>query len=242
MYIGSHEAGGVPSSFFVGHIAEVRIYSGSLIGAIIESNYSSSYYSTYVSASVTTPTPTPTPTDTPTPTALPTATSTPTLTPSSTPAPTETPTPTPTFTPSPTPSSTPTQTSTPTSTPTLEPTSTPTITPTSTPTPTPTPIPKKLNVPIAQYSTDYEFGLGREVITPTNINFEYGQNIILNASQNKYSFDYYEIHAPITIVASDLYYITYRGFTASFDPRTEVKLNINTDVTGSNSPIIAHYR
>jgi hypothetical protein len=148
-------------------------------------------------------------------------------------------TPTPTPTPEPTATATPvpaTETPTPTPTPTPEPTATATVTP------TPTAAPIKLNVPIAQYSTDYRFGLGRETITPNDINFEYGQTVVLNASQNKYSFDYYEIHSPITVVSSDLYYIAYRGFTASFDPRTEVKMNINTDVTGSNSLIIARYR
>lgn len=89
---------------------------------------------------------------------------------------------------------------------------------------------------------DSTFGLGSETISPYSHSFEPSDKIKLVASQKYYSFDYYEIHSPITIVGSDFFYITNRGFTASFDPRTEVLMNVDADVTGSNSLIIAHYR
>jgi len=89
---------------------------------------------------------------------------------------------------------------------------------------------------------DSTFGLGSETISPYSHSFETNDQITLLASQKYYSFDYYEIHSPITIVGSDFFYITNRGFTASFDPRTTVLMNVDTDVTGSNSLIIAHYR
>jgi hypothetical protein len=89
---------------------------------------------------------------------------------------------------------------------------------------------------------DSTFGLGSETISPYSHSFEPNDQIKLVASQKYYSFNYYEIHSPITIARSDLSYITYNGFTASFDPRTDVYMNVNADVTGSNSLIIAHYR
>lgn len=111
---------------------------------------------------------------------------------------------------------------------------------------------KKLNVPIGEYFLEgnpnmndqnhYLFGLGKEKVYPYEAGFSYGENIVLDATQNKYSFDYYEIHAPITVVSSKLFYNTAYGFTASLDPRTEVKMNIDGDVSGSDSPIIARYR
>ena len=111
---------------------------------------------------------------------------------------------------------------------------------------------KKFNVPIGEYFLEgvpkmndqnhYLFGLGKEKVYPLEGGFEYGENIVMNATEKKYSFDYFEIHSPITVVTSDLFYTTIYGFTASFDPRTEVKLTIDTDVSGSSSPIIARYR
>jgi hypothetical protein len=111
---------------------------------------------------------------------------------------------------------------------------------------------KKFNVPIGEYFLEgvpkmndqnhYLFGLGKEKVYPLEGGFEYGENIVMNATEKKYSFDYFEIHSPITVVTSDLFYTTIYGFTASFDPRTEVKLTIDTDVSGSDSPIIARYR
>jgi hypothetical protein len=111
---------------------------------------------------------------------------------------------------------------------------------------------KKFNVPIGEYFLEgvpkmndqnyYLFGLGKEKVYPLEGGFEYGENIVMNATEKKYSFDYFEIHSPITVVSSDMFYITAYGFTASYDPRTEVKMTIDTDVSGSNSPIIARYR
>ena len=111
---------------------------------------------------------------------------------------------------------------------------------------------KKLNIPIGEYFLEgvpymndqnyYLFGLGKEKVYPLEGGFEYGENIVLNATEKKYSFDYFEIHSPITVVTSDMFYTTIYGFTASYDPRTEVKMTIDTDVSGSSSPIIARYR
>ena len=100
----------------------------------------------------------------------------------------------------------------------------------------------KLNVYAVDYLSNSFFGLGNETVTPIDAGFSYGDRVSLIASQKKYSLDYYEIHSPITIAKSDLSYITCYGFTASFDPRTDVFMNINADVSGSNSLIVARYR
>jgi hypothetical protein len=112
---------------------------------------------------------------------------------------------------------------------------------------------KNFNVPIAEYvllegkpimndTQHYFFGLGKEYIKPGVGGFLYGDKVVMNATQKKYSFDYYEIHSPITVVESKNFFITYYGFTASFDPKTEVCLTTDQDISGSSSPIIAHYR
>ena len=89
---------------------------------------------------------------------------------------------------------------------------------------------------------DLNFGLGPEYVTPYNYKFVNGEKVMLNCTQNHYSFDYYEIRSPITVTNSSHCYVTYRGFTASFDPRTEVNLNYHGDIVGKNSLIIARYR
>jgi hypothetical protein len=148
------------------------------------------------------------------------------------------PTPTPTITPTPTSTPTPTITPTPSQTPTATPTPTPTITPT--PTPTPTPTTRLLSLePVLQGNVP--FNLGQEYITPSNYQFTFGEKVWLSATQKYYSFDYYEIHAPITVTNSSNCFITCYGFTASFDPRTEVKLNTSQDIVGKDSLIIARY-
>ena len=88
---------------------------------------------------------------------------------------------------------------------------------------------------------DTTFGLGPEFITPYNHSFQTGDRLWLEASQTRYSFDYYEIRYPITIQNSNFWFVTNRGFTASFDPRTEVNLNYSNDIVGNKSLIIARY-
>jgi hypothetical protein len=186
---------------------------------------------------VPTDTPTPTPTDTPVPTDTPEPTPTETPLPTDTPVPTDTPTPTPTETPVPT--DTPAPTDTPTPTPTPAPTDTPV--PTDTPTPTPTPVGPVINVSPVLYG-DAHFYLGQEIISPISYSFNYGEVVTLSASQTYYAFDYYEVHEPAVVVESSFFYKTYKGFVASFDPRTKVQLNYNSSITGSNGLIIARYR
>ena len=82
-----------------------------------------------------------------------------------------------------------------------------------------------------------------EIISPKDFNFTPGDIIKLSASQNRYSFDYYEIWAPNIIINSECHFFqTIWGFYASFDPNTEVQLNDINDISGSNATIIARYR
>jgi hypothetical protein len=81
-----------------------------------------------------------------------------------------------------------------------------------------------------------------ETITPSGSYFFPGDIITMVASQNRYSFDYYEVWAPNVVIESTCAYPTLFGFVASFDPRTKVQLNSLGDITGSNSNIIARYR
>lgn len=147
----------------------------------------------------------------------------------------------PCFEPTPTPTPTPTETPQPTDTPTPTPTTTPQPTDTPTPTPTPTPTTRLFDIGPALQG-DLDFYLGVETISPNNFRFEYGDAVWLNASQNKYSFDYYEIYAPVTVLNSSYCFISCYGFTASFDPRTQVQLNTASDIIGNKSLIIARYR
>ena len=101
---------------------------------------------------------------------------------------------------------------------------------------------KRIKIPVVDYHFNTFFGLGQESIQVSQSAFTYGDIIVMDATQKKYSFDYYEIHSPVTIVRSDEYYITYLNYTASFDPKTEVCLTTNEELSGSSSPIIAHYR
>lgn len=207
-----------------------------------------------------TPTITETPTSTPTPTATVTATvsETPTSTPSATP--TKTPTPTPTITESPTttPTKTPTPTVTQTSTSTPTPSVTQTVTPTATNTPTPTITPTTSPLPVIKIEpylgqkTIYLVATGEgineeymrsiETINPYNSRFTPGSRVMLEATQHQFSFDYYEIYPPNTIYNSSYWFITAGGFTASFDPNTEVILNSTGSLYGNNRTIIARYR
>ena len=151
--------------------------------------------------------------------------------------PTSTPTPTSTDTPTPTPTDTPV----PTDTPTPTPTETPAPTHTPTPTPTPTPVGPIINASPVLYG-DAQFYLGPEIISPVSYSFNYGEIVTLSASQTYYAFDYYEVHEPAVVVESSFFYKTYKGFVASFDPRTKVQLNYDSSITGSNGLIIARYR
>jgi hypothetical protein len=81
-----------------------------------------------------------------------------------------------------------------------------------------------------------------EVVEPRDFTFTAGDIITLSPTQNRYSFDYYEIWEPITVVNSSYSYRTVWGFVASFDPYTQVRVNYDGDITGSNAKIIARYR
>jgi hypothetical protein len=236
---------------FVGDIGQVFIYDAVLSSSDILQNFEATEETYYPPA---TPTPTPTITPTASPTPTPTITLTNTLTPttSQTPSPTETPTPTATSTITPTPSYTETPTPTPTVTVTITPSITLTSTPSYTPTTTPTITPNTgrwLNISALPASTNYSWPSdnmpdiqGSEYISPRNYNYTYGEIVRLSATQKLYSFDYYEIHAPIELVQSSYCYTTAYGFVASYDPNTTVKLNYDGYITGSFGKIIARYR
>jgi len=163
-------------------------------------------------------------------------------------------------TPTPTPTSTPTpsvtQTSTPTPTPTVTPTVTQTSTPTSTPTPTITPSSTtyaKFSIsPLNYNSTEFPLWKGStfafndqktEQIYPINQVISNGDIVQLSASQVYYSFDYYAIYPPHTIYsAGAFWYTTIKGFTASYDPNTIVRVGRDMNITGSDGSIRAIYR
>ncbi len=87
---------------------------------------------------------------------------------------------------------------------------------------------------------------GSEVVEPYESQFEPGDVVQLIASQNKYSFDYFEIWSPNTVHTSTSFYVTAYGFTASYDPRTKVILNNTGSIIGTNEGnrygIVARYR
>lgn len=131
--------------------------------------------------------------------------------------------------------------------PLVTPTPTPVPTDTPTPTPSPTPLPPTLILaidPLLYVSST--FPLGPEFIAPYSASFQVGDNVQLSASQQFYSFDYYEIWSPNTVACSSYSYISMFGFTASFDPRTVVTLNNTSSIVGTNYRtrygIVAHYR
>jgi hypothetical protein len=250
---------------FVGDIGQVFIYDAVLNSAEILQNFDDTK-ETYYPPATPTSTPTPTSTETPTPTPTPSVTSTPTTTPTpsvtqtSTPTPTstETPTPTPTpsvtstSTPTPTPSVTQTATSTPTVTPSVTQTSTPTTTPTPTITPSSTEYERFSISPLNYNSTEFPLWKGStfvlndqktEQIYPSNQIISNGDIIQLSATQQYYSFDYYAIYPPHTIYsAGAFWYTTVKGFTASYDPNTIVKIGSDVNITGSDGGIRAIYR
>jgi hypothetical protein len=90
------------------------------------------------------------------------------------------------------------------------------------------------------------FGLGAETVTPYSASFVPGDHVALTASQERYSFDYYEIWPPNTVYQSDCFYPTMFGFTASFDPKTIVVLNQTSSIVGTSLRtgvgIVARYR
>jgi hypothetical protein len=82
-----------------------------------------------------------------------------------------------------------------------------------------------------------------EQIYPSNQAISNGDIIQLSASQVYYSFDYYAIYPPHTIYsAGAFWYTTVKGFTASYDPNTIVKIGATVNITGSNAGIRAIYR
>lgn len=243
---------------YIGDIAEVFIYNSVLTSSEVLQNFDATKDTYYPPTPTPTATVTPTVTESPTPT--PTISETPTSTPTSTPSvtPTETPTPTPTITESPTttPTKTPTPSVTQTSTPT--PSVTQTVTPTATNTPTPTITPTTSPLPVLKIepylgqSTIYMVAPGEAInqtymrdyedINPYDARFVPGSIVSLSATQNKFSFDYYEVYPPNTIYESSFWYVTYKGFTASYDPNTKVVLNSTGSVYGNSKSIIARYR
>lgn len=122
---------------------------------------------------------------------------------------------------------------TPTPTPTS--TNTPTPTPTFTPTPTPTPIVPSICVPVS-YTNPYDnyivrgaftnpvFPLGSEYASATPVyDANFGWYYQLDCTQEKYSFDYYAIYSPLTVMSSGAQkYNTLYGFIASYDPKTKI--------------------
>jgi hypothetical protein len=84
---------------------------------------------------------------------------------------------------------------------------------------------------------------GTEQVNPCGQTFNVGDVIQLHASQMLYSFDYYAIYPPHTIYsAGAFWYTTVKGFTASYDPNTYVKIGEAVSITGSNAKIRAIYR
>jgi hypothetical protein len=212
---------------YVGDIGQTFIYDRAIDSSEVFQNFDATEETYYPVTP--TPTPTPTSTTTPTPTATPTE-----VPPTSTPTPTATPTPTPTATPTEVP-----------------PTSTPT--PTATPTPTPTAIYPEICVkPLNYTTTDFPLWRGStsilneertEKIYPCGQSISAGDIVQLSASQVYYSFDYYAIYPPHTIYsAGAFWYTTVKGFTASYDPNTIVKIGATVNITGSDAGIRAIYR
>jgi hypothetical protein len=199
-------------------------------------------------------TPTATPTETPTVTPTPSITSTPGASTTPTPTVTDTPTSTPTDTPTPTPTATPTPSVTETPTPTVTPTYTSSPTPaiTSTPTPTSTLYPEICISPLNYTSSNFPLWRGStfilneektEKVYPCGQSISAGDIVQLSASQVYYSFDYYAIYPPHTIYsAGAFWYTTVKGFTASYDPNTIVKIGATVNITGSDAGIRAIYR
>jgi hypothetical protein len=192
-------------------------------------------------------TPTPTITITPTISLTP---DTPTPTPTITVTPTNTPTVTPTLSPTVTPTITPTLTPTPSITVTITPTNTSSPTLTLTPTSTVYPIISvnplyygSRSFPLWEKSTYTLNDEKTENIGPRNSIIYEGAIVPLTASQVYYSLDYYAIYPPHTIYSADAFwYITAKGFTASYDPNTIVKIGANVNITGFDSGIRAIYR
>jgi hypothetical protein len=77
---------------------------------------------------------------------------------------------------------------------------------------------------------------------PDGLMFSPGDVIKLSPTQNRYSFDYYEIWPPNKIINSSNAYPTQYGFIASYDPYTEVQVNHAGNITGQFGKIIARYR
>ena len=192
-------------------------------------------------------TPTPTISITPTISLTP---DTPTPTPTITVTPTNTPTVTPTLSPTVTPTITPTLTPTPSITVTITPTNTSSPTLTLTPTSTIYPIISvnplyygSRSFPLWEKSTYTLNDEKTENIGPRNSIIYEGAIVPLTASQVYYSLDYYAIYPPHTIYSADAFwYITAKGFTASYDPNTIVKIGANVNITGFDSGIRAIYR
>lgn len=87
------------------------------------------------------------------------------------------------------------------------------------------------------------FPLGSETVTATEVyDPNFGTYYKLSCTQEKTSFDYYEIHDPISIKASSYSYRTYKGFIASYDPNTQIYLNMSGSVNCDSGLLKAIYR
>lgn len=87
------------------------------------------------------------------------------------------------------------------------------------------------------------FPMGAETVTASMVeDVNLGTYYQLNCTQEKYSFDYYAIYAPLTILNSSYHYITYFGFTASFDPRTQIYINMSGSIYSNSGLLKAIYR
>ena len=88
------------------------------------------------------------------------------------------------------------------------------------------------------------FPMGTEIVSATLINdINLGTYYQLDASQKKYSFDYYAIYSPLIVLNSNSgYYITAYGFTASFDPRTQIYTNTTSSIYSNSGLLKAVYR
>jgi hypothetical protein len=84
--------------------------------------------------------------------------------------------------------------------------------------------------------------LGPESISATPSTFAVGDILTLHASQDRYSFYYYEIYAPNKLINSGKWRLESSNVAISFDPDTQVQINAAEHHTGTNSKIRARYR
>jgi hypothetical protein len=85
--------------------------------------------------------------------------------------------------------------------------------------------------------------LGQEYAYATPVNDStFGLYYQLSCTQKKTSFDYYAIYPPLTVFSSYYSYVTYLGFTASYDANTKIYLNKTGGLDCSENLLQAIYR